>query len=129
MRRSFPQSLVFCALAMLPACINVSAELGQGAYTSKDSVRIYDLLNAADEFSDTNIDSAMSLARAAGALSKQKKMLRGEGWALLKIAELKKYTSRQDSIEFLDLAGIRVATLIKDDFMHALGRLQPKWAI
>ncbi|MHA4739432.1 tetratricopeptide repeat-containing sensor histidine kinase [Dyadobacter sp. MSC1_007] len=124
MRRSFPQSLVFCAIAMLLACIHVSSVLGQGAYTSKDSVRIYELLNAADEFSDSNIDSAMSLARAAGALSKRKKMLRGEGWALLKIAELKKYTSRQDSIEFLDLAGIRVATLIKDDFMHALGRLQ-----
>lgn len=124
MRRDFSQSLVFCPLAILLALASLTSALGQKAYTNKDSVRIYDLLNAADEFSDTNVDSAMYFARAAGLLSKQKKMLRGEGWAFLKIAELKKYTSRQDSIEYLDLEGLKIATAIKDDFMRALASFQ-----
>lgn len=59
-------------------------------YTSEDSIRIYKLLDQADEADMAgNLDRSMQIAKDALSLSKERKMLRGEGFALLKIADLR----------------------------------------
>src|SRR5687767_3118782 len=59
------------------------------SYTRNDSVQIYTLLNQADEEALTgSLDTAMLYARHALQISKGKKMLRGEGFAHLKIADI-----------------------------------------
>ncbi|NIJ53022.1 tetratricopeptide repeat-containing sensor histidine kinase [Dyadobacter arcticus] len=96
----------------------------QNIYSKGDSTAIYKLLEKADEVTDVNVDSAMFYARSALKMSKQKGMKRGEGWALLKIGDLKKYINSKDSVEVLNLAGLKIASQLKDDFMQALGHFQ-----
>ncbi|WAC09273.1 tetratricopeptide repeat-containing sensor histidine kinase [Dyadobacter pollutisoli] len=104
--------------------VTVTCSFSQKKYSSKDSVQIYRFLDMADEVSDVNIDSAMHYARLAHRLSIQKQMTRGEGWALLKIGDLKRYTTKPDSVEIFQNAGLAIAKKLRDHFMEGLGHLQ-----
>jgi two-component system, NarL family, sensor histidine kinase UhpB len=95
------------------------------SYTHQDSARIYTLLNHADEEALTgSLDTAMIYARRALQISKAKKMPRGEGFALLKIADiLVQQDSRDDLNEFFTEA-MKTGTRLKDSFMLALACYQ-----
>lgn len=61
----------------------------QNPYTPTDSIQIYVLLDKADEEDlQGEIDLAINTANKALSLAKSKKMQRGEGFALLKLADL-----------------------------------------
>ncbi len=95
------------------------------SYTRNDSVQIYKWLSQADEEAVTgSLDSAMKYARLALGVSKEKKMLRGEGFAKLKIADI---LVQQDSpVEVADFftEGLKIGTQLKDSFLMALACYQ-----
>ncbi|MEP7376564.1 MAG: tetratricopeptide repeat protein [Chitinophagaceae bacterium] len=95
------------------------------SYTAKDSVRIYKWLNRSDEEAVTgSLDTAIKYARLALQVSKEKKMLRGEGFAKLKIADiLLQQESPLDIKDYLDEAN-KIGTQLKDSFMMALTAYQ-----
>jgi signal transduction histidine kinase/tetratricopeptide (TPR) repeat protein len=95
------------------------------SYTRNDSVQIYALLNQADEEALTgSLDTAMVYARHALQVSKGKKMLRGEGFAHLKIADiLVQQESPGDLIAFFT-EGLEIGARLKDSFMMALACYQ-----
>src|SRR5882757_9124440 len=81
----------FSIALVIIACLPAMAQ----TYTPKDSARIYAWLNQADEEAVTgSLDSAMVYARQALQTSRKKKMLRGEGFARLKMADI---SIQQDS--------------------------------
>jgi signal transduction histidine kinase len=67
-----------------------------------------------------SLDTAMNYAGLALQLSKEKKMLRGEGFAKLKIADISvQKNDKADVAEYLT-EGLRIGTQLKDSFMMAL---------
>lgn len=95
------------------------------AYTKNDSIRIYKWLDKADDETITgSLDSAMKYANLALQLSKEKRMLRGEGFGKLKVADiLFQKESAVNVIEFYG-EGLRIGTQLKDSFMMALACYQ-----
>ncbi|MBS1656067.1 MAG: tetratricopeptide repeat protein, partial [Bacteroidetes bacterium] len=95
------------------------------SYSKTDSAAIYKLLNDADEvsFSGT-LDSAMQLAKQALQLSENKKMLRGKGFALLKVADIAVQRSDSGDMEKLFSDALKIGTQLKDSFLLALAYYQ-----
>ena len=109
------------AIAAVFFCSTVFAQ----AYSSKDSVRIYSWLNQADEEAVTgSLDTAMKYANLALRLSKEKKMLRGEGFARLKVADILSEQERPVDVHEYFLEGFRIGSQLKDSFMMALACYQ-----
>ncbi|HMO34041.1 MAG TPA: tetratricopeptide repeat protein [Lacibacter sp.] len=98
------------------------------AYTQADSLRIYGLLERADE-SDLagNLTQALQFAAEALEFSRKTKMLRGEGFARLKMADLRlKAEGGKDLLSLYD-EPLRIGALLKDSFLlglsfHQLGQ-------
>lgn len=94
-------------------------------YTKADSIKIYQLLDKADQEAVTGtLERAMHHVREALQRSKAHKMLRGEGFALLKEADLIVQQSDQTDIEPRIRQAIKIATHLKDSFMLALAHYQ-----
>lgn len=103
-------------------CFCMSFAVQAQSYTKADSLRIYAMLDSADEADE--MPQAMQLAKRALALSQQKKMLRGEGWANLKIAYLLvENTENAEVKEYWD-KGIQVANKLGDGFMMGIAQAQ-----
>ena len=97
----------------------------QVAYTRDDSVKIYNLLSHVDELMlSGSMDSAFAGADHALRLSKQKRMLRGEGFALLKKADILVQQDDETKPDPMYADAFRIATQLKDSFMLALTYFQ-----
>lgn len=95
------------------------------SYSKGDSIKIYKLLASADEEAVTgSLDNAMRFTQQALQWSKEKKMLRGEGFARLKEADITIQQSTTGKIDHLINEGIQIATRLKDSFMLALAFYQ-----
>src|SRR5687767_3374348 len=95
------------------------------SYTTNDSVRIYALLNHADEEALTgSLETAMVYARQALQISKAKKMLRGEGFANLKIADILVQQESPDDLTEFFAGALKTGARLKDSFMIALACYQ-----
>ncbi len=94
-------------------------------YTRNDSVQIYKWLNKADGEAVTgSLDTAMKYANLALQLSKEKKMLRGEGFAKLKIADILSEQESQADLTVFFAEGLKIGVQLKDSFLLALACYQ-----
>ena len=90
-------------------------------YSTKDSLAIYQLLDAVDEADLAgNLDSAISIAKLALDLSITKKMKRGEGFALLKLADLKLKKEGSENLVSAFDAPLKIGESLKDSFLIGL---------
>jgi two-component system, NarL family, sensor histidine kinase UhpB len=96
--------------------------------TTADSLKIYKLLERADEMDlSGDLDQALFYASEALQLSIQKKMLRGEGFARLKLADLRLKKEGGKEIFLLYNEPLRIGSVLKDSFLlglsyHQLGQ-------
>ncbi|MDP4264849.1 MAG: tetratricopeptide repeat protein [Bacteroidota bacterium] len=121
--RYFPLIAVKFLLFLLLSFVTV--EVKAQRYNSADSARIYKLLDAADDIAvKGTLDSAMHLANLAWQLSKEKKMLRGEGFSLLKIADISVQRSDSNDAEGLLADALKIGTQLRDSFIVALAYYQ-----
>ena len=119
---SYKKVHAFILKSLLPAIFFLHACLFSNAqsYNRADSGRIYSLLAQADEEAVTgSLDTAMVYARQALQLSKAKKMLRGEGFARLKIADILVQQESPDDLTELFTEAMKTGTRLKDSFMMA----------
>jgi signal transduction histidine kinase len=93
----------------------------QSSYTLNDSVQIYALLDKADEEDlKGEIDLAIHTVNKALSLSKSKKMSRGEGFALLKMADLSYKKTGKGTEKFLFEKPRQIGLELKDSFLTGL---------
>ena len=93
----------------------------QKSYSEADSATIYRLLDLADEQDLAgNIDDALITAQKALKLSESKRMQRGEGFALLKIADLSYKKSGKDLNPGLFEIPRQIGLSLKDSFLIGL---------
>lgn len=105
--------------------IGVLPEVNAQSYTKADSLKIYQLLDKADQEAVTgSLDLAMQYAQQALLISREHKMLRGEGFARLKEADILLHKSNTTNINGHIEEGIKIATRLKDSFMLALANYQ-----
>lgn len=94
-------------------------------YTYNDSVKIFSWLNKADELTEISVfDSAKHYADLALNISKEKKMLRGQAYAHLKIADIAYRRTGPESLFYHDSIALKIATQLKDSFLIALANYQ-----
>jgi signal transduction histidine kinase len=104
-------------IGMLFLAFSVTAQ----SYSRNDSVRIYQYLTMADkEALSGSLDTAMNEAKLALQLSKEKKMLRGEGFAKLKIADISVQKNHKAEVAEYLTDGMRIGIQLKDSFLMAL---------
>src|SRR5687768_7037625 len=118
--------LLLNKMALFPVRISLTAlclflaspfSFGQ-SYTASDSARIYALLNHADDEALTgSLDKSMLYARQALQISKIKKMPRGEGFAILKIADLLVQQESPDNLSDFFAEAYKIGARLKDSFM------------
>lgn len=95
------------------------------SYSKADSIKIYKLLASADEEAVTgSLDNAMRFTQQALQWSREKKMLRGEGFSRLKEADIIIQQSSTGNIDHLINEAIQIANRLKDSFMLALAFYQ-----
>lgn len=113
-------------IALLLLCmITVIPVTNAQTYTRADSIKIYELLGQADEETVTgSLERAMQYARQALQLSKTHKMLRGQGFARLKEADILIQQSTASNITTHINDATKIATQLKDSFMLALATHQ-----
>lgn len=98
------------------------------SYSKADSLRIYLLLDTADQMDMVgNLGRALYFASEALQMSIQKKMLRGEGFARLKLADLRLKKEGGKEIFLLYNEPLRIGSILKDSFLlglsfHQLGQ-------
>lgn len=97
----------------------------QHVHNQADSLLVFSWLEKADEFDLTGrLDSAAHYTYKARDWSRQKKYLSGEGYALLKAADLLLKMSGTDSVHNLCQEGIRIGERLRDSLMIGLGHHQ-----
>lgn len=95
------------------------------SYSPPDSVTIYKFLAEADELSGRGqLNGGLFHAKKALQLSRDKKMKRGEGFALLKIADVMLHKDSTSSITEYFSQASKIAVQIKDSFLLALSFYQ-----
>ncbi|MCU0405082.1 MAG: hypothetical protein MUE99_11100, partial [Chitinophagaceae bacterium] len=93
----------------------------QSTYTPADSIKIYALLDKADEEDlKGEIDLAINSVNKALSLSKSKKMPRGEGFALLKMADLSYKKSGKGTDKSLFEKPRQIGLALRDSFLTGL---------
>lgn len=113
------------ALTMLLLVLFSIPAANAQSYEKADSVKIYKLLASADEEAVTgSLDNAMQFTRQALQWSREKKMLRGEGYARLKEADIIIQQSSTGKIDHHIEDALKIATQLKDSFMLALAFYQ-----
>ena len=94
-------------------------------YSPADSTKIFSWLNKADELTEISIfDSARHYANLALNTSKEKRMLRGQAYAHLKIADIVYRKAGTESLIYHDSIALKIATQLKDSFLIALAHYQ-----
>ncbi len=94
-------------------------------YTTADSIEIYRLLDKADDEDLTgNLSAATRFIQKALKLSQDKKMQRGEGYALLKLADLRMKSNEENDLEAYYQKAITIGQKIKDPMLTGLAYLQ-----
>lgn len=102
-----------------------SIHLSAQVYTQNDSTRIFKMLNRADEEAITgSLDTAMKYANIALQFSKEKKMMRGEGFAKLKVADILFQKEQPVNINEYYEATFQIGAHLKDSFLMALSCYQ-----
>ncbi len=110
---------------VLIGCLFFASAIFSQSYTRADSIRIYSLLDQADDEAITGtLKTTRQYAEQALQLSRDKKMLRGEGYAKLKIAMVIVRESGDEDVNTLFADGLRIGTQLKDSFMMALACYQ-----
>ncbi len=114
----------FLPAATLLLCLTFERAFAQ-PYKAQDSVAIYKMLEEADA-SDLSgdMDKALGHAREALALSKSKKMDRGAGFALLKIADLVLKKDGAAKTSALYDEPFRIGLRLNDSFLLGLTKHQ-----
>jgi signal transduction histidine kinase len=98
---------------------------GQLPYSSSDSTKIFSWLGKADELTEISVfDSATHYANLALHFSKKIKMLRGQAYAHLKIADIAYRKTERASLLYHDSVALKIATQLKDSFLIALANYQ-----
>lgn len=112
------------ALSILLLCLSVGYLYAQH-YTASDSIAIFTLLDKADEEDLAgNLVVATGLIQKALKLSQEKKMQRGEGYALLKLADLQMKSNEENNLEPYYQKAIAIGQKIKDPMLTGLAYLQ-----
>lgn len=94
-------------------------------YSPADSMKIFSWLNKADELTEISIfDSARHYANLALNTSKEKRMLRGQAYAHLKLADIAYRKTETSLLPFHDSMGLKIARQVKDSFLVALAQYQ-----
>lgn len=121
---TFPFSTTAITGLMLLIFFWVPAVRAQ-SYSNADSVKIYKLLDAADQEAVTgSLEVALRYTQQALQLSREKKMLRGEGFARLKEADIIIQQLNTGKIDHLIDEALKIAHQLKDSFMLALACYQ-----
>lgn len=101
------------------------AAYNQLPYSPADSARIFSWLNQADESADASLlDSAIHFANLALKASREKRMLRGQAFAHLKIADIASRKNETTSLVYHDSTALKIAVQLKDSFLLALAHYQ-----
>lgn len=110
---------------MLVACLLCPTSGTAQSYSAKDSIEIYKWLDLADDQSTSGAyTEAMQSAEAALDLSRKRKMIRGEGFAKLKMADVMAQQSVSKTVYDLTQESIQIGADLKDSFMIALAWMQ-----
>ena len=110
---------LFVAIAM------ISNVIGQQKYGKEDSLRIFKYLEKADLLAEkSQLDSALFYGKLALEESGRIKLLRGESYANLKIADILYRKGEQELLGKYDSAALRNAVALKDTFLIALSYYQ-----
>lgn len=101
------------------------AAYNQLPYSPADSAKIWSWLNRADDLSDVSLlDSASHFVKLALNASNEKRMLRGQAYAHLKMADIAYRRNETNSLVFHDSTAVRIAIQLKDSFLLALAHYQ-----
>lgn len=101
------------------------AAYNQQTYSPADSVKIFSWLNRADDLSDESLlDSASHFVKLALQASNEKRMLRGQAYAHLKMADIASRKNETNSLVYHDSTALQIAIQLKDSFLLALAHYQ-----
>src|SRR6266700_3570105 len=111
---------VFALLIILFTLFTAVAS-AQTGYTKNDSAGIFELLKKAETLMEkAAYDSALQAANLALAVSRSKKMPRGEAHAHLTIADIGYRRSESINSDLHDSAALKIGIQLKDSFIIAL---------
>jgi two-component system sensor histidine kinase UhpB len=97
----------------------------QQSYSPADSAKIFSWLNRADELADVSLlDSASHFTSLALNASNEKRMLRGQAYAHLKVADIAYRKNETSSLLYHDSVALKIAIQLKDSFLLALANYQ-----
>lgn len=112
---------ILLCLLLLCAMQQPFQAAAQPSYSAKDSIEIYSLLDQADILDyNGRLDSAINTTKKALQLSRMKGMLRGEGFANLKIADLQLKKGNTAELNQHYAVGERIGLVLKDNFLLGL---------
>lgn len=124
---NFPKQLFRCGRFFLSLSFLLSSVVAynQLSYSPADSAKIFSWLSKADELAEVSIlDSAWHYAGLALNMSKEKRMLRGQAYAHLKIADIEYRKNETGSLVYHDSTALKIAIQLKDSFLLALANYQ-----
>jgi len=97
----------------------------QPLYSSGDSVKVFSLLEKADQqITSSQLSEAQQSATEALEFSRQKKFLRGEANAHTTLADIYYRRSESPKMGYHDSASLKIGLLLKDSFLIALSYYQ-----
>lgn len=101
------------------------AAYSQPAGSTIDSVKIWSWLNRADDLAAVSLlDSARQFVTLALHASNEKRMLRGQAYAHLKMADIAYRKNETRSLVYHDSTALMIATRLRDSFLLALAHYQ-----
>jgi two-component system, NarL family, sensor histidine kinase UhpB len=125
LKREEPLNCLFKRLWAAIIALFLTLSISAQSYTRNDSTQVYKWLDKSDQEALTgSLDTSLNYARIALQISKEKKMLRGEGFAKLKIADIMSQQGSKEDFTGFFAEGLRIGALLKDSFMMALGCYQ-----
>jgi two-component system sensor histidine kinase UhpB len=97
----------------------------QRTYSPADSAKVWSWLNRADDLAAVSLlDSASHFVNLALHASNEKRMLRGQAYAHLKVADIAYRKNETSSLVFHDSIALKIAAQLKDSFLLALAHYQ-----
>lgn len=114
---------LFLSAVTLFFCVNQA--VSQPGYTKQDSTQIFSYLSNADQLIDqSKYDSALAYTHKALAESEERKFLRGQAYANLKLADILYRKAEYTLLGRYDSVALRAAQQLKDTFLIALSCFQ-----
>jgi len=115
----------FSSLFLLTFIAYASRMNAQFPYSNLDSVAVFNLIDKADVFFLKNVfDSALSNAKQAIGLAKERKFYRGEAWALIKATEILVEQKELTLAEQYALQVYKLGNRLKDSMLDAVSIMQ-----